>query len=118
MTEAKEECIHTILFGKLDGKRIPGRHRRRREVILNITFRTMCMCVDRIQLFEYVVQSLALGSKVINHFFITNGGIFNQFCDHQLPQNTWTDAVSTAKPVKLATQVRQLPVISSHTITE
>jgi len=61
MTEAKEECIHTILFGKLDGKRLSGRHRRRREVILKSNSETVCMCVDRIQLFEYTVQSPALG---------------------------------------------------------
>jgi len=53
MTEAKGECIHTILFGKLDGKRLPGRHSRRREVILKSHSETVCMCVDRIQLFEY-----------------------------------------------------------------
>jgi hypothetical protein len=86
MPEAKEECIHTILFGKLDGKRLPGRNRRRREVILNVTFRTMCMCVDRIQLFEYVVQSLTLGSKVMNHFLLQTEEYLISFATISFPR--------------------------------
>ena len=34
MTEAKEEYIHTISFGALDGKRLHGRHGRGWEVTL------------------------------------------------------------------------------------